>query len=309
MAGNMHKRTKTIRTGAGIPLLEERDTVFPLQWGRDNPLHFPVPLPSPSNPKGYGSLLQGWRGSRRRNHLSRADARNSEGTEGGRGREAGACRGAAVDVAGVPAAAPQPRLRRREDEPRRRTHTSRGHESAAARAGERGLRRPPPQSASAPRLRRRGRGAPPCRPPPRQGARFGGWAPQLVVLHRAASRGGAEGAGPASSTTRPDSASSTVRRRGEVDPAPERDRRGVVEKRADGRARPHRGAGAGASSPWRSRGSGEGAPEGSTGGGPPPGARQIRRHREEGGGPRRRRWSPARSAAGVVDCLAGRQRE
>jgi hypothetical protein len=52
---------------------------FPLQRGRDNPLHFPIPLPSPSNPKGYRSLLEGWRGSHRRNHLSRADLGTRKG--------------------------------------------------------------------------------------------------------------------------------------------------------------------------------------------------------------------------------------
>jgi hypothetical protein len=128
---------QTICTGATIP------TVFSLQWGRDNPLHFPVPLPSPSNPKGYDSLLQGWRGSDRRKHLSRADARNSKGTEGGRGREAGACLGATVDVAGVPTAASQPRLRPR----RKQGRTS--PIGAPTRAGEHDARRrsPPPHLA------------------------------------------------------------------------------------------------------------------------------------------------------------------
>jgi hypothetical protein len=58
-----------------------------------------------------------------------------------------------------------------------------------------------------------------------------------------------------------------------------------VEKRVDRRARLRRGTGVGASSPWRSRGSGQESPEGSTGGAPPD-ARQIRCRREEGGGGR-----------------------
>jgi hypothetical protein len=277
---------------------------FALQRGRDNPLHFPVPLPSPSNPKGYGSLLQGWRESRQHNHLSRADAQNSKGTKRGRGREADACRGAVVDIAGVPAAAPQPYLRRREDEPRQRTHTSRGARvcrRSCRGAGERDLRRPLPQSASAPRLHR------------------------CVVVHHARELDSVIGRRSLSSSTASQAGEGRREQDRRARPRAREEKltppwRGIEEARwrrermggrglAVVRARPRRGAGAGASSPWRSQGSGEGAPEGSTRGGLPPQARQIRRRREEGGGARQRRWSPARSAAGVVDCLASRRRE
>jgi hypothetical protein len=73
-------------------------------------------------------------------------------TEGGQGREAGAFRGTAIEVPEEGGACRGAAVGAVEDDkPRRCTHTSRGvgeDESTAARAGECGLRRPPPQSAS-----------------------------------------------------------------------------------------------------------------------------------------------------------------
>jgi hypothetical protein len=80
------------------------------------------------------------------------------------------------------------------------------------------------------------------RPPPCQGDRFGGWVPQLVVLHRAASGGGGGGS-----------------RAGELDRAPGF---GELDRAPERRSRPHAGEGyrrrsgelsrwAGAASPWR----------------------------------------------------------